>query len=341
LRQEQPTLLIVSEALWQQVQARRERHRRSIPRTKTGQLLGRPTWHDGHSEYLVTGFGRCSACGGSVRITHRVYGPARCRYPVRLYTCAINDNLGIAKCPDTVVLPHEVLDQAVIDAIAEVLHPAGLEAAVDRAFAQIQADRSSALGQRDRLERESQVVRQRIERLVDALADGTLPAEAIRGRLQTETARQAALAAELTALSGEPADTESVERTLRALAADVRTLLAGDVQQRRAVLRALLAGPMECEGFRENGRRGYRFKGTLTIDRLLAGEASVTGTTRADPHAARRPATTLPTVTGKSSGIMRSRSAECRPKCRAGIQSREPNSSRKWNGATVGSRRSN
>jgi site-specific DNA recombinase len=289
LRREQPELRIVDEALWQAVQARRERNRRTIPRTKAGRLLGRPTWHDGYSTVLVTGFGRCAACGsGSIRLTHRRHGPAGRRYSVRLYTCAANDNLGTAKCPNTVVLAHEVLDRAVREAIATVLHPTVLAAAVDRAFAQLQAEQSSAVGRRAQLEREHQAVQQRIGRLIDALADGMLPGEAIRERLQAETARRAALAVELTALTDLP-DPAELKRTLWAKAADLQALLAGDVQQGRAVLRALLAGPLECEGFREPGRHGYRFKGVLTIDRLIAGEAaSLTGTTRAGMSAAGR-----------------------------------------------------
>ncbi len=294
IRREQPELRVVSEKLWQAVQARRERNRRTIPRTKTGRLLGRPTWHDGHSTVLVTGFGRCATCGsGSIRLMHRRYGSARQRYSVRLYTCSINDNLGRSKCANTVVLAHEVLDRAVREAIATVLHPSVLAAAVDRAFAQLQAEHASAAGRRRQLEREHQAVQQRIDRLIDALADGTLPGEAIRERLQAETARRAAVTAELAAGAADLPDPAELKRRLWAKAADLQALLAGDVQQGRAALRALLAGALECEGFREPGRHGYRFKGILTIDRLLTGEAvsrtgTIPGRTRGPPR--RRPA---------------------------------------------------
>jgi DNA invertase Pin-like site-specific DNA recombinase len=289
LRREQPELRIIEEPLWQAVQARRERNRRIIPRTKGGRLLGRPTWHDGYSDVLVTGFGRCAACGsGRIRLTHRRYGSAKRRHSVRLYICSAFDNLGAAKCSNTVVLAHEVLDRAVREAIATVLHPAVVEAAVDRAFAQLQAEQATAVGRRAQLEREHQATERRIGRLIDALADGTLPGAAIRERLQAETARQAALAAELARAEALP-DPAGLKQALEAKAADLQALLAGDVQQGRAVLRALLAGPLECEGFREPGRHGYRFKGALTIGRLLAGEAvSLTGTTPVDTCAADR-----------------------------------------------------
>jgi hypothetical protein len=87
------------------------------------------------------------------------------------------------------------------------------------------------------------------------LADGTLPSEAIRERLQAETVRRSALAAQLAALDAAPLDVAEVKRVLLAKATDVGALLTGDVQQGREVLRALLAAPLECEGFREAGRR--------------------------------------------------------------------------------------
>jgi hypothetical protein len=158
----------------------------------------------------VTGFGRCAACGGNVRITHRVQGPAARRHSVRLSTCAVNDNLGLAKCPNNVVVKHEVLDQAVLGAIAGVLHPSVLDAAVSRAFAQLRADRSAAVGRRAELQREHQTAQQL------ATLDATLVDEA------------------------------HLKPVLLAKVADVGALLAGDVQQGREVLRALLAVPLTC-----------------------------------------------------------------------------------------------
>ena len=53
----------------------------------TGHLLGRLSWHDGHSNFLVTGYGRCSMCGGNIRIVHQVHGPKKARVSVRSYCC--------------------------------------------------------------------------------------------------------------------------------------------------------------------------------------------------------------------------------------------------------------
>src|SRR5258705_99960 len=69
-----PTLGIVSETLWEAVQARRRRRREAIPRTLKGKLLGRPSWRDGHSDYLLPGFASCVVCGGPIRTVHEKHG---------------------------------------------------------------------------------------------------------------------------------------------------------------------------------------------------------------------------------------------------------------------------
>src|SRR5215472_3885437 len=53
---------------------------------------------------------------------------------------------------------------------------------------------------------------------------------------------------------------------------------AGETEQARQVLRALLNGKIELEPLGRGRRRGYRFSGTLTIGRLIAGTARITRT---------------------------------------------------------------
>ena len=83
IRLDAPELRIVPEELWERVQAIRDAKRRTLPRGATGRLLGRPTWRDGHSEYLLPGFLTCSICGGNVRTVTMKYGRLPMRYPVR------------------------------------------------------------------------------------------------------------------------------------------------------------------------------------------------------------------------------------------------------------------
>jgi hypothetical protein len=84
-------------------------------------------------------------------------------------------------------------------------------------------------------------------------------------------------------------DDATIRQALEAHVADVKGLLAENTQQGRAVLRALLAGPISFEPI-AGGRRGFRFRGELAIDRLIASEVSTspTGSIRGDTCAASR-----------------------------------------------------
>jgi len=89
------------------------------------------------------------------------------------------------------------------------------------------------------------------------------------------------LAAELTKLSRlagiESLDETKLKRELRERASDVRTLMGQNTTQARQMLRKLLAGAkIEMEGFGEGRERGYKFRGELTIGKLISGAASNT-----------------------------------------------------------------
>ena len=63
-----------------------------------------------------------------------------------------------------------------------------------------------------------------------------------------------------------------LEGSLRAKLADWRGLLTHNVKEGRAVLRALLIGPLRFTPVNDDGkRRGYAFSGTIALDRLLSG----------------------------------------------------------------------
>ena len=295
-RVEAPALRIISEDLWARVQARRHCRRRSYPRSPTtGRLLGRPSWHDGHSNYLWTGFGRC-VCGGSIRVTHRRHGTQPNRVIVRSYLCATRDNRGEAKCANDVLVRVEALDRALVAALAEVLDDRLLEAAVGRALARLQAGQQHVLDHRAQVERDLVQVQHRIDRSLDAFLDGQGAMPELRAKIEADRQRKDALTTELAALTNAAApaslDAERIKRDLRAYAADVRALLADNVQQARAALRKLLDGRLiNVEPVRHtDGRRGFRFQGVVALNRLLAGEVltSLTGTTRTDTCAAGR-----------------------------------------------------
>jgi hypothetical protein len=53
--------------------------------------------------------------------------------------------------------------------------------------------------------------------------------------------------------------------------ADWRSLLRRNVSEGRDVLRALVVGPLRFTPVNDGKRRGYRFEGTIALDRLIAG----------------------------------------------------------------------
>jgi hypothetical protein len=68
---------------------------------------------------------------------------------------------------------------------------------VDKVFARLTANRQRHEGHRVQVERELDGVQQKLDRLINALTDDSLPADEIKSRLNLEKARKAALIAEL------------------------------------------------------------------------------------------------------------------------------------------------
>ena len=71
--------------------------------------------------------------------------------------------------------------------------------------------------------------------------------------------------------SAKPFSAIGLKKRLRAKLADWRSLLRRNVSEGRAVLRALLVGPLRFTPVKDERRRGYRFEGTIALDRLLSG----------------------------------------------------------------------
>jgi site-specific DNA recombinase len=271
-RLEAPELRCIPEALWQRVQARRQERRDSFPRDlTTGQLKGRPTWRDGHSDYLLPGLASCALCGGSIRTLTLKYGRRPRRYPVRFYACAEQQNRGPAVCGNDVRLRQEILDHAVLDALSDLLDERMVDAAVDRAVERLREGQAGELDRRGQHERELALVEHRIQRGLDTYLDGEGSMPEVRARLGADRARKQVLVADLERHEEAPPDPEQLKREARARVADVRALLARHVPEARQMLRAVLAEPIRVFPLVEGGRRGFRFEGQLAFDRLLGG----------------------------------------------------------------------
>ena len=290
-----PDLRIIPDDLWQRVKARLDERAALFPRSQTTRkLIGRPRYQD-ESAYLLVGFVRCSVCGGPIGTESRAHGTNGTRQLVPHYACLDNRRRGKAICANPVALRQEILDRKILGAIAEVLQPEVLERAVEKALAKLSYARSYHASRRTQVERELEDVQRKLDRLVDALADGSLPADEIKGRLGAEKTRKTALQAELTKLERlggiASLDIGHLKSTLRERISDVTALLGHHTAQARQMLRKLLTGKIELEPVGRGRERGYRFRGALCIEHLIGGEALQTSLSMVAPRAGDRSST--------------------------------------------------
>jgi site-specific DNA recombinase len=276
IRVEAPELRIGSEDLWLRVKATLDTRAAIYPRGSDRKLMGRPR-HKDESSYLLVGFTKCSTCGGPVGTDLRGWGPAGARRSVPHYACLDSKRREKAICINRVALRQDLLDRAILGAIRDALDPAVLTGAMEKALARLTKRQRAHIERRAQVERDLAQVQQRLDRLVDALADGSLPGDEIKTRLSTEKARKTALTAELARLERltkvASINIDQIAQKLRARVNDVAGVLGRQTVQARQMLRKILADKIELEPVGSGRQRGYKFRGNLSIEKLIAGEA--------------------------------------------------------------------
>ena len=276
IRIEAPDLRVVSHGLWQRVKVTLDARAAIFPRGSDRKLMGRPRYQD-ESSYLLVGFTKCSTCGGPVGTDLRGWGPAGARRSVPHYACLDSKRRGKAICINRVALRQNLLDRAILGAIADALDPAVLTSAVEKALGRLAKRQVTHIEHRVQAERELAQVQQRMDRLLDALADGSLPADEIKTRLSTEKARKTALTADLGRLQRlakvASVNIDEIAQTLRRRLNDVAGVLGRHTVQARQMLRKILADKIELEPVGSGRHRGYKFRGNLSLEKLIAGEA--------------------------------------------------------------------
>ena len=151
-----------------------------------------------------------------------------------------------------------------------------LSLAVEKALAKLAHARSHHATRKAQVERELSEAQRKLDRLVDALADGSLPVDEIKARLGAEKARKTTLQAELEKLNQlarlTSIDTAQLKRQLQSGVSGRTALLGRQTVQARQMLRKLLADKIELEPMGSERQRGYRFRGLLTVEKLISGE---------------------------------------------------------------------
>jgi site-specific DNA recombinase len=256
-----PELRIVSDDLWNTVQAR-------LARAKD---RARPAFRDVDSKYLLTGMARCAHCGGPMTIVGQNYH----RKKGRFYACSYYRKRGSAICKNSLLVEQELLDQVLLKALTDTLEERALDVAVEKALKQIREGQAAHLDRRTTIERELSLIEAYEKRLVDAICQGE-KAPPIVAKINEEEARKKALVAELEQLSAAASsvhdlDRARVKRDLKAKVADTRALLKRHTPQARRILRTLLENPLRLEAVKKGERRVYRVTGQGSYLNLLPG----------------------------------------------------------------------
>jgi DNA invertase Pin-like site-specific DNA recombinase len=233
-----PHLRIIDDATWQEAQARWNNVRAVYLRGTNGRLHGRPT-NGRESPYLLTGFTVCGHCGGSVYVRSRSHGSRRAFH----YCCVTHYQRGPESCGERLLLPVPDVDRAILTALErDVLNPAVVAKAIEKAIDQLQSDREDPDQRREVLTKELHHLETELARFTQAIAaGGSLPT--IMWAIQERETRRVKMQAELALLNGTPigqVDAGQVEQELRGYLKDWSSLTSRHPAQTRQILRKLL-----------------------------------------------------------------------------------------------------
>ncbi len=164
-----PELRIISDKLWKAVQDRQELTRETFPgRGKRGELQGRRE-AGLVSQYLLSGFLRCS-CGGNLTVITR---PGRGGVK-RYWVCTVSHHRGKDICPNGRGIPYEELTAAVITTFNEtIFHPKALAIMVQEELRRRAEEPDAVKAEIEGLRRDLAKLEQEIARGVECIFEGT------------------------------------------------------------------------------------------------------------------------------------------------------------------------
>ncbi|MEO3475912.1 recombinase family protein [Roseomonas sp. CAU 1739] len=188
-----PELRIIEQDLWERTQARLA----AVARPECSPLAGSsgrtgPRWQDRRPRHVLTAKISCGTCGASFVAIGRDY-----------LACQTAERRG--PCGNRARVRRSRLEAQVLEALgSELMHPDHVAAFVSEFTAEwnrlVAAATAGLTTRRAELDR----VRSQLERLVDALAEGT-PIASVRSRMEALETRRAVLEAEVAAAGSGPA----------------------------------------------------------------------------------------------------------------------------------------
>ena len=173
---EVPELQIVSQDVWDQVKTRQLAVKRA---TRPDRQHGK-VWERRRPHFLLSGLLKCGACGGGYTMISRT-----------LYGCANARNKGT--CGNRLNLRRDVLEATILDGLKHHLMDPGLfKLFCDEFTKTVNQLRGAKAAERTRKESELRVVKSRLRRIVDAIAEG-VPALTLKDELLALETRKATL----------------------------------------------------------------------------------------------------------------------------------------------------
>lgn len=232
---ERPELRIVSDELWNRVQARRAEVRGTLP-ASTDRTLMRGRNAALHSPYLFSGFLKCATCGGALAITTGGHGSPR-------YGCLRAWRNGSTACANRLTIRAKVVDACLLERLQGALLEPATVAYVTEALS---AALNSRVDDRDRLLTDAHAAReqaaQRLAHLVRAIENGA-PSAALNGPIADRQAELARLDTTLADLEEQPDTTARrlavMPSLVREQLADLAGLLSGTPERTKLEFRRL------------------------------------------------------------------------------------------------------
>ena len=222
-----PDLRIIAQPLWEQVKQRQE----TLDRRASSDAGDTPFWSKQRPRYLFSGLMRCGVCGGGFsKISAQHFG------------CSSARNKGDTVCTNRRAIRCDELENMVLAALRErLMDPTVFKAFVQEFTAEWNRLQGNTAAEQDARASGLTRIRHQIDRLVDALANGTPPA-AVNDRLIALEARRIALEAEIATTQApaprlHPNLAELYRQRVAELAAALR---AEDADHARSVIRGLV-----------------------------------------------------------------------------------------------------
>ncbi len=263
---ERPELRIVSDALWREAQSRIASMKKTYAGSTGGRMWGRPGMGT-ESRYLLTGLGRCGACGGNITAVGGFPGKAH-RKPIYYYGCSWFANKGVSACPNRTRLRMERADEVVRDAMKRAaLTPEAVERILNLAEEMLAKHRLAIPERPENIEGELRKAKAKHQNLLSLAEQGKAPASVLEriAALDSEVAALALRLADCGKVVPLELDRARLRKALRQRLNEFDDLIYSDIPLARQALRKLLDGPITFEAAPE----GYLLKGRTRIGALL------------------------------------------------------------------------